>query len=139
MFPHLLKKQHFKQPQEQTPEQKTRAGTKGLITVNNKESSYQKNILKSLPSAPHPKCYKTRVDAEQNPRAFEQFQNQQQNESHVCDRIRTTSENADIILLPGQKIHGLFPHPFMRLPKNPAEAQFAERMHKRPVRVFAST
>jgi hypothetical protein len=26
----------------------------------------------------------------------------------------------------------------MRLPKNPAEAQFAERMQKRPVRVFAS-
>ncbi|CAM6007760.1 unnamed protein product [Sphagnum balticum] len=48
------------------------------------------------------------------------------------------TENADIILLPGQKIHGLLPHPLIRLPKNPAEAQFAERMQKGPVRVFAS-
>jgi hypothetical protein len=48
------------------------------------------------------------------------------------------SENADIILLPDQKIRGLFPHPLLRLPKNPAEAQFAERMKKRPVRFFAS-
>jgi hypothetical protein len=46
------------------------------------------------------------------------------------------SENADIILLPGQNIRGLFPHPLMRLPKN--KAQFAERMQKQPVRVFAS-